>query len=108
MKLHKIRNVPLEVCSVEQKIAYNYAFMYVEMGKKILCSDAPEFLKNNEFQKIIRMVIEGASGLRIAADIDGIIVAFRSGFMRYCAAPFIARDFAQIGAAFEIPAQYCN
>lgn len=26
VKYHKIRNVPLEVCSAEQKIAYNLAF----------------------------------------------------------------------------------
>lgn len=28
MKMHKIRNIDKSVCTAEQKIAYNYAFMW--------------------------------------------------------------------------------
>ena len=28
MKMHKIRGVDKKICTAEQKIAYNYAFMY--------------------------------------------------------------------------------
>lgn len=34
MKMHKIRNVDKSVCTAEQKIAYNYAFVWRETLKK--------------------------------------------------------------------------
>lgn len=33
MKWHKIRNVPIDVCSAEQKVAYNMAFrVHINQG----------------------------------------------------------------------------
>ena len=31
MKYHKIKNIPLEVCTAEQKIAYNLASSYADL-----------------------------------------------------------------------------
>lgn len=104
MKCHKIRGVDLKICTAEQKIAYNYAFMWVDCGKKIFNSDSPESVKSEELQNIINSVIESIkrSGTDRTYNIDAIITAFRSGFREYCNNFFIASDYETIGKAFLI------
>ena len=58
IKYHKIPKVEKSVCTAEQKIAYNYAFSWYEIGKKILSQDAPEFVKCECFNDITLKVIK--------------------------------------------------
>lgn len=105
MKCHKIKGIDLKICTAEQKIAYNYAFMWVDCGKKIFNSNSPESVKSEELQNIINSVIESIkrSGTDRTYNIDAIITAFRSGFRGYCNNFFIASDYETIGEAFPIP-----
>ena len=52
IKCKKIKNVDKYVCTAEQKIAYNYAFSYIEFGKKILKADTAEINKTDGFFQI--------------------------------------------------------
>ena len=105
MKCHKIRGIDLRTCTAEQKIAYNYAFMWVDCGKKIFNSSSPESVKSEQLQDIIKAVIESIERKEInkAYNIDAIITAFRNGFTGYCKNFFIASDYETIGKAFPIP-----
>ena len=104
MKCHKIRGIDLKICTAEQKIAYNYAFMWVDCGKKIFNSSNSESVKSEELQNIINAVVESIkrSGTDRTYNIDAIITAFRNGFRGYCKNFFIASDYESIGKAFPI------
>ena len=86
MKCHKIRGIDLKICTAEQKIAYNYAFMWVDCGKKIFNSNSPESVKSEELQNIIKSIIKSIkqNGTDKTYNIDAIITAFRNGFRGYC------------------------
>ena len=105
MKCHKIRGVDLKTCTAEQKIAYNYAFMWVDCGKKIFNSNSPESVKSEELQNIINCIIKNMeqNGTNKRYNIDAVITAFRNGFRGYCKNFFIASDYEAIGEAFPIP-----
>lgn len=105
LKCKKITNVEKSVCTAEQKIAYNYACRYANLGKKILNADAPEFVKADGYFQIEQMILqEIKSNVKLnKLNIDAVIVAFRQGFKEYCKNPFIAVSFSQIGNCFKIP-----
>ena len=46
MKMHKIRGVDKKICTAEQKIAYNYAFMYRDVMERIRNSDTTAMAKD--------------------------------------------------------------
>ena len=104
IKCHKIRGVEKETCSAEQAIAYSFARMYGGFGHRIVNSDDPEFIKDGEFAEIEQWVMEGLdleySPRRL--NFDGVLIAFRQGFRNFCAKPFIATNYADIGKAFPI------
>lgn len=104
MKCHKIRGIDLKTCTAEQKIAYNYAFMWVDCGKKIFNSNSPESVKSEELQDIVQSIIRNIkqNGTDRTHNIDAIITAFRNGFRGYCKNFFIASDYESIGKAFPI------
>ena len=105
MKCHKIRGIDLKTCTAEQKIAYNYAFMWVDCGKKAFNSDNSESVKSEELQNIINCIIKNMeqNGTNKRYNIDAVITAFRNGFRGYCKNFFIASDYETIGKAFPIP-----
>jgi hypothetical protein len=111
LKCTKINNVDKAVCTAEQKIAYNYASSYVNMGKKILKSDTPEFVKADALYQIEMLVTKDLLN-KVKSDnykfnIDAIVVAFRQGFRNFCENSFIAFDYATIGNCFKIPYEVC-
>lgn len=105
MKCTKIKNIDKSICTAEQKIAYNYAFMYADIGKQIINSDAPAFVKDGEMQKILNLVIESVKKDEKMKrfNIDAIQVSFRQGFSNYCENFFIASTYESIGECFKIP-----
>ena len=85
MKVNKIRNVEKSVCFAEQKIAYNYAFMYHTRLKNIFNSDNTAIEKSESYQEIIDFVVAGikSAGLDNKYNIDAIIHCFKNGIENY-------------------------
>lgn len=105
IKVHKIKGIDKRICCAEQVIAYRYAAMYVDDGRRIEKSNAPEFIKKQLFDDIVTRVFQSLN-----ADVsdkwynfDAIIIAFRQGFRRHCENPFIPVNYTEIGLAFPIP-----
>ena len=79
LKCRKIRGVEKSICTAEQKIAYNFAFSYVEIGKKILESDTSRINKTDGFFQVENLVLEHIKANKDMEkyNIDAIIIAFR-------------------------------
>lgn len=92
MTFRKIPGVEKEICTAEQKIAYNFAFRYRDFdGQKEvidLLQVVANDIKNNE--KMMRMY-----------DIDSIIHCLRNGYIEYRKNyPAIITDYKTIGKIF--------
>ena len=105
---HKIRGVEKSVCTQEQKIAYNIAFViHINHGsewekRENYCRSAQvEFL-----HELIHMYCKDfqRNYPNCKADIDGIFSALNAGLENYLNKFFIAWDYESIGKAF--PAHY--
>lgn len=85
MKTHKIRGIDKSICTCEQKIAYNYAFMWHTQLKDIFNSDNIQIVKSEAYQQIINYVIRGIKEAEIDRryNIDAIIHSFRNGIEKY-------------------------
>jgi hypothetical protein len=105
LKCKKISGIEKSVCVAEQKIAYNYAFMYVDCGKRIIEADIAGINKADGFYQIERIVLNSIKSKKEMQkyNIDAIIIAFRNGFEKYCKKSFIANDYKAIGECFNIP-----
>ena len=108
MKYHKIRNIPLDVCTAEQKIAYNIAFRaHISFQDKF-----DEARKKSQIcvSEIVDKIISAEMKCwkldhgKSAYNIDAIFSALRAGLEKYLENPFIASDYGKIGKAF--PAHY--
>lgn len=103
MKLHKIRNVPLDVCCAEQKIAYNMAFcIHINRGDEYLAlADAAKP------QAIDRMVEDALVDYRNAYTYqpgkyneDAVAKFLKNGLAKYLENYFIATGYEEIGITF--------
>lgn len=109
LKCRKIRNVPKTVCTCEQKIAYNFAFMWFNTGERILEYQLPEFVKADGFddieRKVLNSLINGDDAEKFKKyNIDAIMVAFRQGFRKLCESPKgMCTSYEEIGEMFPIP-----
>lgn len=104
MKCSKIRNAEKSVCTAEQKIAYNYAFMWSERLKAIESSDMSEITKSNVIQDIVTAITKGmdANGISDKYNPDVVIHAFRNGWKTYAAGFEILDSYKKIGETFPI------
>ena len=96
MKYHKIRNVPLTVCTAEQKLAYNIAFANSDWVKR------SKLGWREEISRICSRMQNDPEYKRF--DIDAVKSALFAGFENYMYYPFIATSYEQISKAF--PAHY--
>ena len=104
-KYHKIRGVPLDVCSAEQKIAYNIAFYgHVNLGD--VYNDALKVSKEKA-DKILNDIVEIEFGAwmrtysaRNNYNDDAIKDCLIFGLADYLVKPFIASDYETVGRAF--------
>ena len=85
MKMKKIKGIEKSICTCEQKIAYNYAFMYHTQLKQIFISDITAIAKSEAYQKVVNFVIEGIkrNGIDKKYNIDAIVHCFRNGIENY-------------------------
>ena len=113
MNYHGIRGVKKEVCTAEQKVAYNLVFsnsdIYSTAFKKICATGTGVYISNaitdlaNQFMSFFR---NSYSYVPDKFDEDAIFSALMAGLKDYMLNPFIATSYAQIGQAF--PALYLN
>lgn len=108
MLYHKIRGVPLEVCTAEQKIAYNIAFRAECFSSKYQEAESVSAVCAAEaLDEIARIAfswwMQDHAG---KYNDDAIFAALRAGLAEYLKKPFIAWDYKQIGKAF--PAEYMD
>lgn len=92
MTFKKIPNVEKDICTAEQKIAYNFAFRY------------RDFDGHKELTDLLRVVtadIKGNPKLMQRYDIDSIIHCLRNGYIDYRKNyPAILTDYKTIGKIF--------
>lgn len=94
MKFHKIRNVDESVCTAEQKIAYNYAFSYRDVAKRV---------PSDELDAMVERAMQRNDKIAKVYDIGLVMQCFRNGMPRYmseCNA--ILGSYAEIGKVFKI------
>ena len=110
MKYHKIKGLPLTVCTAEQKIAYNIAFRlhisYQETFNTIKTTspfDVP-FIIRELIERGLKEYQNSFDYKPNQYNLDAIFSALYAGLEKYLTFPFIAKDFEQIGKAF--PARY--
>ena len=111
MNYHGIRGVKKEVCTAEQKIAYNIAFMWGDVVKKQYNKLPMQFQKSGLIEQYVRKMV---SNFRDTYgdkpnkyDIDAIFCALLGGFENYVKAGCPSyRSFEEIGEMF--PAAYLN
>lgn len=109
MTYKKIKNVKKEVCTCEQKIAYNLAFAHAGLFAKEYNRLPMQFQKSELISAAIRKMIEwyknGYDYTEGKYDIDSIFCALQAGLENYikngCK---VLWSYEEIGAAF--PAHY--
>lgn len=103
---HKIRNVPLSVCTAEQKIAYNLAFANWDVFKKEYERMPCEFQKSEVIHTAIKFMIEQYTRTYTDTryDVDMIFSALNAGLKTYVKGFPILYSYEQIGETF--PALY--
>lgn len=108
IKVNKIRNVEKSVCFAEQKIAYNYAFMWRTALEKIRNSDVEPSATTDKYQQIINYVIEGIQekGIDKKYNIDAIIHCFKNGIENYLNGYSVLSSYDEIGRAFPCTYEY--
>lgn len=107
LEYHKIRGIPKDICTAEQKIAYNLAFLahisFQDQFDKI--KDYPTNVISDFIYQVRDFEIK-----RYQRDndkkynIDAIQSALSAGLLNYFKKPFIASNYETIGKSF--PAHY--
>lgn len=111
MKYHKIRGVPLDECTAEQKIAYNLSFMYYYNVLKEYNRLPMQFQKSELVSASVRKMLDlyrmGRDYKPGKYNEDAIFCALNAGFENYLKAKYhILSSYKEIGAMF--PANYLN
>ena len=108
MKYHKIKNINLQECTCEQKIAYNLAFSNAHLFKKAYENTPAQFNKSSVIYDAVKFCIKqwrNSYSYTQKYDIDAIFCALNSGLENYIKAgcPVLA-SYEAIGEMF--PANY--
>lgn len=105
IKCRKISGVEKNICTCEQKIAYNYAFSWCDTYKRKVKECTTEIQKSEVFQNIIDIITKDVLQRKDMEkyNTDAIIISFRQGFIDYCNNFFIASNYKKIGEVFKIP-----
>ena len=104
MNYHKIPNIEKNICTAEQKIAYNIAFkININHGSEFLKIPS-QFEKSNAIYKLIKIYLQEFKNKNLKYNIDAIQCCLNAGLQNYLENNFIATNYEQIGKAF--PAYY--
>lgn len=85
MKYHKIRGIPLETCTAEQKIAYNLAFSHAHIFKKAYNLSPMQFQKSEIVHEAVDFCMKmwGYNEKAHKFNIDAIFCALNAGMEGY-------------------------
>lgn len=109
MTYHKIRNIEKNICTAEQKIAYNLAFSWRNFVKRVYNANDTAMNKNACITDAVHTMIEcyqqGYDYKPNKYDIDAIFCALMYGLEDYINRDIeILTSYEEIGKAF--PANY--
>ena len=107
--LHKIRNVPREVCTAEQKIAYNLAFSchisYQDEFNRVKAAGSAAAISEGVSCMIAQALRDYQNAYTYTPgkyDLDAIFHALHAGLREYMNRPRILSSYEAIGQAFPI------
>lgn len=104
MKYHKIKNVPLNICTCEQKIAYNLAFSNAHIFKKAYNLSFTGIQKSEVVREAVSFCMRMWEYNEKASkyNTDAIFCALNAGIESYIAnnCPILA-TYEDIGKMFE-------
>ena len=112
MKYHKIRNVPMNVCTAEQKIAYNIAWrVYLSFDREYNAARNVSRICASEVAMQARDFYFGEWMTEYAEksryNNDAILAALNAGLENYLAAErHVLGSYEEVGSAF--PANYID
>lgn len=107
MKLqgHKIKGIEKAECCAESKIAYNYAFRYKDIIKRIYGAKVAEFVRSDAVSELLNLVTSDIkSNEKVAKryNVDLIIHIFRNGIKKYSEQKYsILTSYKEIGNIFK-------
>lgn len=111
LKYHKIKNIPLEVCTAEQKIAYNLAFSVSDITKKAYEKCNTGLQKSEVIAESVDLCMKSWTSAydyekrKSRYNIDAIYSALRAGMENYISGMYcILYSYEEIGKTF--PALY--
>lgn len=111
LKYHKIQNIPLEVCTAEQKIAYNLAFSVSDITKKAYKKCTTGIQKSDIIVEAVDLCMKNWTSAydyekrKNRYNIDAIYSALRAGMENYISKGYsILCSYEEIGKTF--PALY--
>ena len=108
LKYHKIKNVPLEVCTAEQKIAYNLAHSNIYIIKESYDRCTTGIQKSDIVSEAVNMCItnwKNSYSYQSKYNIDAIFSALMAGMEGYMNTKYhILQSYEEIGKMF--PANY--
>lgn len=110
-KAHKIKNVPLDVCTAEQKIAYNIADeIESDIQRNIdRFNYCMRFEQENFISDRIRYYINyfGETYKTCRVNLDLVFVVLMNGFRKYHDTKYkIATSYREVGEMLPIPEGY--
>lgn len=114
LKTRKIRNVPKNVCTAEEKLAYNIAFRieigYGDLIRKLKAQKKARIIISNFIWNLIRKYLnwykEDCPNSKY--NIDAVQVSLMRNLENYIDEYFIASDYETIGERFRIPRDEYN
>ena len=108
MKYHKIINIPLSVCTAEQKLAYNFACMYYNEIKAAYDKCTCNFQKSDIIHQGVDYILNRLSEqVKNRYNVDAIQCCLQSGLETYLNCKYhIIASYEEIGKIF--PALYLN
>ena len=102
MKLHKIKGVDKEICSAEQKIAYNMAFADLDAIRRVI-KEYGEATAVHYSCKLRDGHISVLKDQGCNYNLDAVFCAYNAGILDYCKGKsHIFTSYAEIGKCFPI------
>lgn len=107
LRTHKIRNVDKDVCTVEQKIAYNMAFSDYDVVKRTMKNYGRAIGLSVAYKLRdghIKTMLESGTQYNM----DAVFCAYNAGIEEYCNRNFeILGSYEEIGETFPIQYAQC-
>ena len=106
MKLHKLPNVSVRICSAEQKLAYDLAVVYADVYTPFWRKARSETEKQNVLNEAVdAMVCRYIASYRFSAgkrDVNALRTALQNGLPQHFEHPEYLYEYVEIGRRFRV------